>query len=228
MSIKNRFKEIELVVFDVDGTLYSQQKLRRIIFIKLCKYYVVRPWKFYDLFIIYHFRKEREKKAGYVGHNLEVEQYEWCAIKTRQPIKKIKAVINKWIFEIPNAYLYKCVYPGAVQYINDLKVNGVKTAVYSDYKSEEKLKSMHIDVDMQISSTDQSVNSFKPLPRGLLVVLQNMDISNKSNCLYIGDRYELDGLCAERAGIPFLIVDKSTVKTSFYFERSMELNDSRN
>lgn len=218
------WQQMQVVMFDVDGTLYQQSKLRKIMFFKLIAHYLVRPWNYNDVLILYHFRKEREKRAGYSSLNLQEEQYLWCAEKSGQQLEKVKKVVNKWIFDLPNNYLKKCMYPGVEQFFADLKKHGIKTAVYSDYTSAEKLKQMHLQVDMEISSTDKIVNSFKPLPNGLLAILLELKITDKKNCLYIGDRFELDGLCAEQAGVPFLLVNKKDAAIDFYIKLSAQLN----
>lgn len=213
---------LELVILDVDGTLYLQSKLRKIMFFKILSYYLLRPWKYKELFILYHFRKEREKRVGFSGENLQEEQYFWCSQKLNIKVEAVKVVVDRWIFTVPNESLKSCMYPGVSKFINDLKLKGVKTAIYSDYNSKNKLKKMGLDVDLEVSSTDPEVNSFKPLPKGLLMILSEMNISNKNNCLYIGDRLELDGLCAKNAGIPFLLVDKAAAPKDFYLELSSQ------
>lgn len=226
--MENIFWEgLELVIFDVDGTLYRQSVLRKIMLFKLLSHYMIRPWRYKELLILYHFRKEREKRSGFKGVNLEEEQYQWCAEKVKQKPEIVKRVVNKWMFEAPNPYLKAALYPGVAQFFKDLKQNGIKTAIYSDYNSEQKLIEMELAADLQISSTDKRVNSFKPLPAGLLVVLAELKITNKDNCLFIGDRFELDGRCAENAGVPFLLVEKDKAGSSLYTQLSNHLIQSR-
>lgn len=215
--------KLNLIIFDVDGTFYEQSKLRYIMFFKLVVYYIVRPWRYKELLILYHFRKEREKRAGFKGEDLENEQYEWCAQRTNENIDVVRRVVEQWIFKKPNRYLKQCMYPGLANFLNDLKKNGIKTAVYSDYDSVDKLAHMQVLVDLEISSTNKRVNSLKPNPDGLYLILSEMNITNKDNCLYIGDRIELDGLCASRAGVPFLFVDKKNAIKDFYLKLSAEL-----
>lgn len=221
------WKELELVIFDVDGTLYKQSSLRKIMLFKLLSYYLIRPWRYKELVILSSFRKEREKRPGFAGPDLQEAQYTWCAESTGYPVQQVKKVINKWIFNAPNPYLKASLYPGIANFFKDLRENGIKIAIYSDYDSENKLKSMELIADFEISSTDKKVNSFKPIPKGLLVVLDEMKITKKANSLFIGDRIELDGVCAENAGIPFLLVDKSTADKDFYTKLSNHLIQSR-
>ncbi|WP_158622515.1 HAD family hydrolase [Pedobacter sp. KBW06] len=208
------WKTLELVIFDVDGTLYDQLKLRTKMLLALIGYYTLRPWKYKDLLILYHFRKEREKNAGSELKNLQEAQYQWCLKKVNTSLTEVKSVVDKWIFDFPNRYLQKCSYPGIHSFFEELEKQGISTAVYSDYEAKNKLEKMNIRVNLVVSSTHTDINALKPLPNGLTYILSEMKIENKANCLFIGDREELDGECSRAAGIPFLFLDK---KTSRYF-----------
>jgi len=221
------WKGLELVIFDVDGTLYRQSSLRKVMLFKLLSYYAIRPWRYKELFILYHFRKEREKRSGFEGENLDDEQYAWCAEKTGEQPAEVKRVINHWIFNAPNPYLKDAMFAGVAQFFDDLKAQGIKIAIYSDYNSEEKLRMMGLNADFEISSTDKRVNSFKPLPKGLFVVLSALNVNNKENCLFIGDRFELDGRSAEKAGIPFLLIEQNSAENGFYTKLSNYLIQAR-
>lgn len=226
--LDNKFwQDLQLVVFDVDGTLYQQSKLRKIMFFRLISWYIFRPWRYREILILYSFRKEREKKAGYHSNNLEEEQYNWCAEKTGCKPEEVKKVVNYWMFEMPNKYLLKCRYPGIDSFVYNLKYRGIKTAILSDYNSLDKLKKMQIEVDLQVSATDPMVNSLKPMPDGLNLILFEMKIYDKKKCLFIGDRLELDGECARRAQVPFLLVDEINARNDFYHILVKELISSK-
>lgn len=217
------WKKIKLVIFDVDGTLYNQSKLRWQMLFALMGYYLLRPWKYKDFLILYHFRVEREKKADFLGADLLHLQYEWCADKIDVPLSRIKSVVNKWIFNFPNQYLASCKYPDINFFFESLKSRQISTAVYSDYDSDLKLKAMDLNVDLNVASTDESINAMKPLPNGLIEILTKFKIQDKNSCLFIGDREELDGECAKRAGIPYLIINKKQAKTNLYKSLSNNL-----
>ncbi len=210
------FKKVKLVIFDVDGTLYDQKKLRHKMLLALISYYLLRPWRVRELLIIYHFRKEREKRAGFQGCNLQKEQYIWCAAQVNFPIDKIKLVVDQWIFNFPNRYLKECKYPGINSFFDSLINKGISIAIYSDYESKMKMENMGLNAILQISSTDTNINAMKPLPKGLHYILNEFDIINTNECLYIGDRDEMDGECARQAGIPYLIIDKKKARNNYY------------
>lgn len=216
-------KELKLVVLDVDGTLYVQSVLRKIMRRKLLSYYLLRPWKIRELLVLYYFRKERENKAGYQGTDLEQEQYAWAAARTGRSVQSVKEIISYWIFTVPNPYLRQCMYSGLPAFFEALRRKRIRIAIYSDYDSREKLKQMGLEADFQLSSTDPRVNCFKPSPKGLLVTLAEFNIRDKENCLFIGDRIELDGECAAAAGVPFLLVEKGSEGTNFYNKLTSQL-----
>lgn len=207
--------KIKLLIFDVDGTLYDQSKLRKKMLYTLFLYYVLRPWKYKDIIALYHFRKEREKHAGYSSVDLEQEQYNWCKGKTSLNANELKLVVEKWIYDVPNQFLKGYKFVGLDTFFDELKKRNILTAVYSDYPAAKKLKAMGIEVDLIVSSTQTEVNAFKPHPKGLNYILSKFPGINAEQCVFIGDRPELDGDCAMQAGIPFLHISKT--EGSFFY-----------
>ena len=118
--------EIKAVIFDVDGTLYKQSKLRRKMLYDLLSYYALRPWQLQELRILQRFRVEREKRPGASEPDLENAQYAWCTNNGRIPVEKIKRVVNHWMFQHPNQYLLGCVYPGTQSFFETLRRQGIK------------------------------------------------------------------------------------------------------
>lgn len=198
---------LKVLILDVDGTLYNQSRLRTSMLFALLKYYLVRPLQIKDLLILYFFRSEREKRAGYCSNDLENEQYEWCAAKVNVPLERIKKVVSKWMFEFPNPYLYDCRYPELYPFLQLVKDHKIKVAVYSDYKANDKLKELRVAADLVVASTDKEVNCLKPKPIALFYIMQIFD-AHPEQCLYIGDRHELDGMCAAQGKIRYFHISK--------------------
>ncbi|KAA3436787.1 HAD family hydrolase [Rufibacter hautae] len=201
------FNKVTTIIFDVDGTLYDQSKLRKKMALALLRYYALRPWKMKDVLILHHFRAEREKMAGATCGNLEKAQYDWCAAKGNFRPDRIRQVVDHWMFRFPTKYLASCTYPGVKSFFSVLRENNIKIGIYSDYEAVEKLKAMDLDADLVVSSTHKEVDRLKPNPEGLHYITQKMGVKPE-NCLFIGDREELDGECALKAGMPYLIVEK--------------------
>lgn len=106
------WKKVKVAIFDVDGTLYTQSKLRKKMLFSLLSYYALRPWRLKEMLMLQHFRLEREKRPGDIGPDLENAQYQWCAERGNYKVADIKKVVDKWIFTYPNKYLASCTYPG--------------------------------------------------------------------------------------------------------------------
>lgn len=215
------WENIKVIVFDVDGTLYTQSKMRKKMLFALLSYYLLRPWKLIELKMLRDFRNEREKRLGFVCTDLENAQFEWCAQKGNYPVSKVKEVVEYWMFNYPNKYLSDCVYPGTRSFFKALKQRGYRIAIYSDYKATEKLKAMDLEADLVLSSTDSHIDTLKPDPKAIHYISQYFKVLPEE-CLFIGDRQELDGQCAINAGAPYLIVDKKPFN-SFDFYSSLEL-----
>lgn len=209
-------EDIKAVIFDVDGTLYEQSRLRKKMLFILLKYYSLRPWRYRELKALYHFRIEREKRPGYSCDDLENEQYTWCADKVDLQPEQIRALVDRWMFNVPNQFLPSCVFPGIKELFKTLKGIGLKVAIYSDYKAEDKLAAMGLEADLIISSTDPFISRLKPDPKALLHIANQFQLKPQE-CLFIGDREELDGQCATNAGMPYLIIDKKPFNTFDFY-----------
>lgn len=210
-------EKIKVLIFDVDGTLYDQSKLRKKVFLELLKYYSVRPWRYKELLILSHFRSERENKDNYNDTGLiEDLQYEWCAVKGSYSLTDVKQIVNKWMFVFPNPYLKKYAFAGVNSFFKFLRLNEIKIAIYSDYKAEDKLKSMDLEADLIVSSTDTYINKLKPNPKGLNYITEYFNVSAEE-CLFIGDREEMDAQCAINAQMPYMILGNDIKeKNEFY------------
>lgn len=205
----------KVVIFDVDGTLYDQKKLRKRMLVSLLTFFILRPWKYRDLLILHRFRQEREKRNGNVGGDLENRQYEWCAQTTRVSVERIKRVVEYWVFKYPNPYLASYMYPGVKGLFQNLKERGVKIAIYSDYKAVDKISAMGLEADLIVSSTDEIIDRLKPDPKAINYIMNEFNVAS-DECLFIGDREELDGQCAVNAGVPYQILDKNSDPEDFF------------
>jgi phosphoglycolate phosphatase/putative hydrolase of the HAD superfamily len=221
------WSKIKVVIFDVDGTLYTQSKLRSKMLFALLFYYSLRPWRIREILILHHFRAERERRPRNEYKDLENAQYAWCADKIQFPLSTIKQVVEHWIFNFPIRYLKDCIYPGTKDFFEALRKHNITIAIYSDYKAERKLEAMDLKADLIVCSTDPAIDQLKPDPRGLHYITQQLNVLAEE-CLFIGDRPELDGECATRANMPYLIVDKKPhAHFDFYHKLNQELNQNK-
>ena len=179
--------EYRLIILDFDGTLYYQAPLRFCMCIELMLYYSVHLCRINELSILYRFRKSCE------GGVLEQET----------------PVIEYWMQEKPLRYISLFRDRKLLSLLRRLKEQGVKIAIYSDFPVQKKLTALpDLTADYAFCAADSAIQCLKPDPAGLKNILQ---ITGEASCdsLFIGDRYEKDGKCAETAGVDFIILDNN-------------------
>ena len=193
------------VIFDVDGTLYDQSKLRLSVVREMFASVLQQPGRIAELRILWRFRKMREKHAAKAAFDLESRQYEWAAQAAAVSPEKVRGVVKEWMLERPLAFLQSCRYPGAQALFSELQRQGIPIGVFSDYPAIDKLSALGLRAQVIVSATCAEVNRLKPDPTGLLVVAAKLD-TPAPECLFIGDQEAKDGECARRAGMPCLIL----------------------
>lgn len=204
----------KVVIFDVDGTLYIQKKLRLIMWSKLIQFYIFRPLLWHELLILQRFRHLRKKLANDNCQNLEKVQFEVVARSLRIKEEKVKKLIDKWIFKFPLPYLKETIFDGVKDFFSLLKQNGVKIAIFSDYPANEKLASMGLNADLVISATDPFIDKLKPNSTAIDYI-QDFFRVKKNEMVLLGDRDELDGQAARNAGIEYIIIPKEDLNTYY-------------
>lgn len=195
------------IIFDVDGTLYDQIKLRSYMLLDILKYSIRHPLGLMNLKIIWDFRRMRTKQARLAVRNLEDQQYIWGAQASRVTPERVRRVVHEWIYAKPLPYLAACRYPGTRELFAQLRRTGIKIGIFSDYPAREKLEALGLAADVLVCATDKDVNRFKPDPKGLLVTTAKLQVAVQ-DCLVIGDQDDKDGECARRAGMPCIILDR--------------------
>jgi FMN phosphatase YigB (HAD superfamily) len=198
---------IKAVIFDMDGTLYDQRKLRRKIVWEMLGFVIAHPTGLTDLKIVWDFRKTRHKNVSLIDSDIEERQFEWGAKASKTSVDKVRQVIQEWMFTKPLSHLSTCCFPGTRDLFSKLKEKRIPIGIFSDYPAKDKLQALGLEVDVMVSATDAEVDRLKPDPKGLIVAASKLNTPVKE-CLFIGDRDDKDGECARRAGMPYLILNR--------------------
>jgi HAD superfamily hydrolase (TIGR01549 family) len=191
-------------IFDIDGTLYSQTKLRLLMILEMSKVLLWAPPKAADLKIVWNFRKIREKNRDLATWNLEEEQYEWAAKVSGVSASRVRRVVQEWMYVRPLPYLARCRYRGVRELFTLLRDQGIRVGIFSDFPAHAKLEALGLEADVVVTATRQEVSRLKPHPKGLLLTATELNTPIKA-CLFIGDQDDKDGECARRAGMPYII-----------------------
>ncbi|PLT94969.1 HAD family hydrolase [Sinorhizobium medicae] len=193
----------DLVVFDVDGTLYDQTRLRaRMVLSLFCDALGTR--KFGTMKVLQNFRFCREVLARASPDDFIERQFTETAALSRCSKEEVKEIVSEWIDQRPLPYLSACRYQGVGALFEGLKRSGRFIAVLSDYPAREKLAALALQVDLIVSATDDDVQSLKPDPTGLVKILRTTGIPPE-RALMVGDRFDRDWAVADRVGMDAII-----------------------
>ena len=198
---------MKAVIFDVDGTLYDQRKLRLHILSDMVAGAIRNPLTVYDFKIIWDFRRARERNQFSRESDIAQRQYSWGAACSHVSEARVRQVVRKWMFERPLRYLPACRYKGVRRLFRHLSEHNVRIGIFSDYPAEDKLEALGLPADVVVCALDREVDRLKPDPRGLQVAADRLGVT-APECLFIGDRDDKDGRCAREAGIPFLLIKR--------------------
>jgi HAD superfamily hydrolase (TIGR01509 family) len=157
------------------------------------------------------FRRIREglRDLGYADSPLDRIQFELPAQQLRTAVDPFETLVRDWMMVRPLPFLRSALYPGVEALLERLDSKGVRMGVFSDYPVKEKLRALGLDrfFAVQLAATDDSINAFKPHPRGFLAGCEAIGMQPK-DVLYVGDRDDVDGEGARAAGMRVLILDR--------------------
>ncbi len=119
----------------------------------------------------------------------------------------VKDVIEKWFEKKPLQFIHLCRRRGVENALDRWYKKGISLGVFSDYPVENKLNALDISRFMTttVSSSDHGVNGFKPNTNGFAVAVSKMGLV-PPEVLYVGDREDVDGIGASKAGMQVAIL----------------------
>ena len=202
--MKKNIGDYNLYVFDLDGTLYDQPRLRMIMAKRLICHYILHPFSVKDAFILQYFRKVKEE---WTGSSSEEEIVKKVAEDKNVDIERVRRIVRRWIYDNPLSAVAATKDTALIEWIASLRKKGKKVVILSDYPTADKLLAMGVETDGQYSPDDTRIDELKPSPRGLFVIMEDTG-EDPGNILMIGDRMEKDGQCAVAAGTDYLILPR--------------------
>lgn len=213
---------VELVVFDVDGTLYRQRPLRRRMMFELASHCLTHPGDLVILRIIAAFRRERERLAEEEANRIGERQYSRPAQRLGIGPEAVRTVVEHWMEQRPLPHLRACRFAGIEPLMHRLRSRGKIVAVFSDYPTHAKVSALGLQVDLHASAVDAEIDRLKPHPRGLEWLLERTGV-RPERAILIGDRHDRDGECARRAAIACLIKTRGPSREDGEFAEFGEL-----
>jgi len=184
--------DIELVTWDVDGTLYSMAAVKRaVIFAGLRGLFsprVVRNVR--ELSLLGRFRKTMAR-ARAAGGALPA-----AALADRE---RVLAAEHRWYRP---AIARAGIAPGIVELIDRFASAGIPQVVVSDYRADYKLEVLGLRDRFAAVYAAEDHGALKPSPAVFEAVIADHHVALK-HILHIGDRDDTDGQAARAAGIHY-------------------------
>lgn len=194
---------IELVIFDVDGTLYNQRLLRLLMARDLLLHTLAKR-DLGALAILRAFRRIREELGEQEAGGFEQLLLARTAAAVGGSPEAVRATVTEWMEVRPLPYLARCRYPGLIELFAGLRRQGKTIGILSDYPAAAKLAALGLYADQVVSAGDDGVGFLKPHTRGLEILMERAGAGAPATVM-IGDRVERDGLVARRLGVRALI-----------------------
>jgi HAD superfamily hydrolase (TIGR01549 family) len=203
------WRDIRLVAFDVDGTLYRQRPLR----LRMGRDMVIHTIAKCDrntISVVSTYRRIRERLAAEEVVEFERVLIAETAMATSMSPERVHAIVSEWIETRPLRYLRSCLFSGVPQLFAGLQRAGKKIGIFSDYPAMEKLAAMGLTAHHVIAASD--VGLLKPHARGLQTLMATA-CATAHETLFIGDRADRDGAAGRRAGVRILIRSSKPIET---------------
>ena len=194
---------IDLVVFDVDGTLYDQRKLQ----LGMLRQLLGHAWQtrsLNTLLTLRTFRRVREALGEQAGSDFMALQYAQTASRHGKTPDAVRALTVEWMEQRPLPLLAACRYAHVADVFAGLRASDKRVAAFSDYPAAAKLTALGLRADVVVCATDAGIARLKPDPAGLLAILKQTRVAPE-RALMIGDRFDRDAAAAARAGMRALI-----------------------
>lgn len=212
---KSNFMDYKVYIFDLDGTLYYQKPFRIRMLYTLIKYVLKHPLSLRKLFWIKKYREIREHwdkcENDFCfdnGLSLDERQYAYVAAKEHVTPQQVEQAVKLFMLELPLSVLLPYRDEILADMIKKLKSNKKTVVIYSDYPVESKLACLGIEADACYTSGDRRIGCMKPEPKGIHVILEELGCDS-ADAVMIGDRFEKDGLAAQKNDVDYIIVSSS-------------------
>jgi HAD superfamily hydrolase (TIGR01509 family) len=214
-----RANQLKAVLFDVDGTLYRQGPLRRAMLLRLLRFSATRPFEGLRTFrVLQAYRHAQEHLRGAdqtdLG-DLATAQIKVACERTNGDAASVAASVERWMEREPLPHLAPCIHAGLVDFLEACQARGLRLAALSDYPAEAKLRALGIAdrFELVLCAQAPEIGVFKPHPRGLQVALERLG-AERHECLYVGDRADVDAAAADAAGIACAILTREPARAS--------------
>lgn len=198
-------------IVDVDGTLYYQPRLRRRMAAAILGFVLRHPLRLKEILVVLAYRKVHNAGTFAAEPDFAEKEFTWAGQKFGLTPEQVKQLFRHWMLETPLKAVGQTRDAALLAFLTAQKQRGAQVIAYSDYPVADKLQCLGLACDAGYCADDADIACLKPDPQGLRYILAHHAL-DPAKCLYIGDRYEKDGLCAAACGVDFLLLPASEKK----------------
>jgi FMN phosphatase YigB (HAD superfamily) len=202
-------RSISAVLFDLDGTLYRQPRMRALMALELSTMFVTGPRSARRrLRALSAYRRAQEALRDASGPRVSGSaQLAFASARSGVPLDEVRTIVEEWMFERPLKYMRACSAAGLLPLLALLERERLPIGVLSDYPAEAKLNALGLAGRFSpiLCSTDPEIAALKPDPRGFLRASEHWGIA-PGEVLVVGDRADVDGEGARAAGMPCVVI----------------------
>ena len=208
--LKALLQKYNVIIVDIDGTLYYLHPLRLLLFISMGFFALLHPARIREFLIIKDYRRLFEKNLFTETGHYESQAYQTLSTKHRTSQEQIKKIIHFWMETYPLRFL-TLLRDRRLLFILQQNITEGKTLIaYSDYPIGEKLSALTLDHAHSFHSDSPEIQCIKPNPAGLQNLL-TLFKAPPEKVLYIGDRLKKDGKCALESSVDFLLLNQYSI-----------------
>jgi HAD superfamily hydrolase (TIGR01509 family) len=195
-------KPIAAILFDVDGTLYLQSRLRRRVLLRLLSYSLANPRAgVRAIRVVQEYRRALENlRERPVSCDIGLEQLEMTAQRAGLTSAETDRIMRQWFISEPLKILPACACEGLARFLAAASARSIRMAIVSDYEPAGKLEALGVARHFEAIVTPRNTGRLKPHPAGLQRALDLLQV-DPEQALYIGDRLDVDLPAAQHAGV---------------------------
>jgi HAD superfamily hydrolase (TIGR01549 family) len=195
-------RSYDAYLVDLDGTLYRARavKLAMAAELALCGWTALNTLR--------RFRREHERlretqfQAVDSPYRLQLER---TAAELELPVELVEQRVQEWMIHRPGKWLRVFRRASLLRELHTFKQRGGSLALVSDYPAVRKLEALgqRALFDVVVANGEAGGPRWlKPNPEGLLEAARQLG-AQAERCLVLGDRADVDGEAARRAGMVF-------------------------
>lgn len=202
---------LKAFLFDLDGTLYRLRPVQMAVLRTMLPSFFFHPLaSFRTMRAITAYRRSQEllRTTKILSRPLREEQVHMACELSHLPKDFVETCVTDWMENKPLQFISRFAQKGLIQVFQTARQSGILTAVCSDYPAHRKIDALGLTewIDLVISAQDPEIGEFKPSPRMLTFALEKLGVAPE-HALFIGDRVDVDGAAAQRAGVAFHLLD---------------------